>query len=556
MALAKRFRLFLDSVCIFAHKRNVPARMQPLSGKRVETVRFAIYDRISRESNGMASSRSSSRSAITNGSVRIQAALDPFDTHMAAILDNMNECFFAIDSDGYISDVNRQAAAWLGADVAKLRGQHYANVPAARNDADIRAALASVLEAGEVSIMERQFRTWPNRWLELRAYPWNGGINVFFRDVSDQKAAETETGVSHALLQAAMSAMASQIAVLDTKGSIVFANSAWGRCGMPGGIAEQHRRIGGNYLLACEAAAATCCDAKRIGNGLRSVLSGAVPEFKSEYSRSRDRTKLWFRVHITHCKTSSAAYIVVLHEDISLLKRTEKEFRQFPGKLLAAQDAAQRRVARELHDTTAQHLLCASFAVDRTSSLLQDAPQARACLTEAAELISASQAEIRTLAYLLHPPMLDEAGLSTALRWFVSGFIKRSRLDITLDVDPDLETWPLSLEIRTALFRVTQEALTNVHRHSGSQSAGITLALVRGAKSLRVKLEITDDGSGVPPNVKVGQGGVGLMGMSERMKQVGGNVTVRRRDKRGTIVSASVPVPLYIPETISRLHWS
>jgi two-component system, NarL family, sensor kinase len=503
-----------------------------------------------RKNNDMASSRPSSRSAATNGSVRIQAALNPFDSHLSAILGNMNERFFSVDSDGYVLEINRQAAAWLGADVAKLRGQNYVNIPAVKNDADIREALVSVIETGEVSVMERQFRGWPNRWLELRAYPWNGGVNVFFRDISDQKVAETETEVSHALLQAAMGAMLFQVAVLDTNGCIVFVNSAWGRCGILGGVAEPHYRIGGNYLLAWEAAIGTCGDAKKIGDGLRSVLSGAVSEFRSEYSCRPDGAELWFRVHMTHCKTSGAAYIVVLHEDTSLLKRSERELHQFPGRLLAAQDAAQRRIARELHDTTAQHLLCAAFAVERTSSLLTDVNPARECLAEAAELISVSQAEIRTLAYLLHPPMLDEAGLSTALRWFVSGFIKRSRLDITLDIDPDLETWPLSLEIRTALFRVTQEALTNVHRHSGSQNARITLTLVQGPESLRIKLEIIDEGCGVPSNVEVGQGGVGLMGMSERMKQVGGNMTIRRRAKRGTIVSASVPIPLLVPGLI------
>jgi two-component system NarL family sensor kinase len=228
------------------------------------------------------------------------------------------------------------------------------------------------------------------------------------------------------------------------------------------------------------------------------------------------------------------------------MKQAENSQLNLVGQMLAMQDEARRHVARELHDTTAQNLLCASIAIQRVTSMTHDLDVNRrqdllASLRDAAELIARSQCEIRTLSYLLHPPMLNEAGLPAALRSFSAGFSKRTGLAINLNIQPELGGSSLALAVETALFRVAQEALANVHRHSGSARADLSLRL--GGPGLRqVRLAVTDEGCGIPNDAERQAGGVGLMGMSERMRQIGGKLLLRSRDGVGTTVVALAPI--------------
>jgi signal transduction histidine kinase len=148
--------------------------------------------------------------------------------------------------------------------------------------------------------------------------------------------------------------------------------------------------------------------------------------------------------------------------------------------------------------------------------------------------------EIRTMSHLLHPPLLDEVGLPSALRWYVDGFSERSKIAVDLDISGETERLGSDMEI--AIFRVVQECLTNVHRHSGSRSASLRLAKEDG----HVRLEIKDAGKGIPLEKQMaltssGQLGVGFRGMRERISQLGGVLEVRSNGN-GTLVSATLPL--------------
>ena len=149
---------------------------------------------------------------------------------------------------------------------------------------------------------------------------------------------------------------------------------------------------------------------------------------------------------------------------------------------------------------------------------------------------------MRTLSYLLHPPLLDEDGLASALAWYVKGFTERSKIKIDLKVPPNFGRLPQ--EVETTLFRVVQEGLTNVHRHSKSPTASIRLS----RRATEVKLEIADKGQGMPAkalhsgNQKSGQLGVGIMGMSERARQLGGRLEIDS-SRRGTTIRVVIPNP-------------
>ena len=160
-------------------------------------------------------------------------------------------------------------------------------------------------------------------------------------------------------------------------------------------------------------------------------------------------------------------------------------------------------------------------------------------MADCLNLVDRSIKELRTMSYLLYPPMLEEMGLRTAVQWYVDGFARRSGIDVQLDISASLSRLPRDLELTA--FRVLQESLTNVHRHSGSSSAHVRLRVENGS----LHLEITDFGKGLPPTVlQVAPGcvstvGVGLRGMTERVRQLGGTLTLF--SDGGTIVTASLP---------------
>ncbi len=223
----------------------------------------------------------------------------------------------------------------------------------------------------------------------------------------------------------------------------------------------------------------------------------------------------------------------------ALLQRTAA-LQNLTQRLLQTQDEERRKLARNLHDSTGQTLA----ALKISASLLQDSckqyPSTLRFLSEVVALADQAADEIRTMSYLLHPPLLDEVGLACAAEWYAEGFAKRSGIAVTLDLADNRERLPITTEI--ALFRVLQESLTNVHRHSGA--ARVTVRLLRRPEC--TILEIQDSGHGIPAERlarlrEIGaEAGVGLAGMRERMNELNGKFELRS-NRRGTIVRATVP---------------
>ncbi len=229
-----------------------------------------------------------------------------------------------------------------------------------------------------------------------------------------------------------------------------------------------------------------------------------------------------------------------LEAEISDRKRAETILRELTGRLLRTQDDERRRMARELHDHAGQTLV----ALGINLALLQDAAQGKSpnivkLAAESQQLSDDLSKEIRTLSYLLHPPLLDEVGLESALRWYVEGFSKRSKIDIDLELPEDFGRLPRDLEL--LVFRVVQECLTNIHRHSGSPSARIHLARSEDA----VQFEISDQGKGISAErlreMKAARAGVGVRGMEERVRQFDGTLQITSRPE-GTRVEVKLPL--------------
>lgn len=228
-----------------------------------------------------------------------------------------------------------------------------------------------------------------------------------------------------------------------------------------------------------------------------------------------------------------------LQTEIANRKKAEASLRELSGRLLQLQDEERRRIARELHDSTSQKLVATAMNIavlQRGGGSLND--RAASLLEECAQLVEECSTEIRTISYLLHPPALDELGLGPALRWAAMGFGKRSGIQVHLDIPEDMDRFPHDVEL--AIFRVVQEALTNIHRHSRSRTATITAR--HDAEGLTVT--IADQGCGVPEkmlhSVANASLGVGIAGMRERMRQLGGFLEITS-GSRGTQICAHVP---------------
>mgnify|MGYP001243338226 CR=1 FL=1 len=221
----------------------------------------------------------------------------------------------------------------------------------------------------------------------------------------------------------------------------------------------------------------------------------------------------------------------------SLVEQRTAALRRLSVKLLRVQDEERRRIARELHDSLGQDLTAAKISIDM---LTQESKIASPHLRDARSLIDRCIADTRTLSHLLHPPLLDEAGFASAAKWFVEGFGQRSGIVTQLDLPEHIHRLPIRME--TALFRILQEALTNVHRHSGSRAVQVRVAL----DDARVALTVRDFGMGVPREVldrfwKTGNVGVGLAGIRERLKELGGTLEIES-NLDGTLLRATIPV--------------
>jgi len=208
--------------------------------------------------------------------------------------------------------------------------------------------------------------------------------------------------------------------------------------------------------------------------------------------------------------------------------RAEDSLRHLSGRLLQLQDEERRRIARELHDSTTQMLGALAISLAQAEKLAQRTRSGtlKSHLQDSSQYLERVTADIRTISHLLHPPVLDELGLEYVLPWYVAAFSRRSGIAVDLQVQPDLGRLPQEVEL--ALFRITQEALTNVHRHSGSSTAHV--GLKRDAETATLRIE--DQGRGVPPGVldPTGKGianlGIGIAGMRERVRQLGGRLTI------------------------------
>jgi signal transduction histidine kinase len=330
------------------------------------------------------------------------------------------------------------------------------------------------------------------------------------------------------------------VALLDEAGTIIAVNASWDAFASTNGNDGLPHGVGHNYLKFC--GNSTSKESRVVSNCVRGLLSGQAGETDCVYPSTQNGETAWFQVRINTIYTDGVLRFVVAHENVTEIKKAHDAQQQLAGLLLRAQDDARRQIARDLHDVTVQDLAAIRADLNRIQRLPQKPEHSfQEILDESASICDRAIKDLRTLSYLLHPPLLDEAGLIPALQWFVRGFIQRSGVQVELLVMEDIGR--LRADVETALFRVVQESLTNVHRHSGSKSAVIWVTKEEGT----VRVQITDEGHGFSmqagPDDKQAafSTGVGIMGMRQRLRQLGGDLEIESNSE-GTTVNAKIQI--------------
>lgn len=278
---------------------------------------------------------------------------------------------------------------------------------------------------------------------------------------------------------------------------------------------------------------------------IRGVLADAIRNSSECEYISRYRTpKGDWRVHQTRVspirsELGGLTHMVGVVRDISDQTQAEEDLHRLSQRVMRARDEERRAMARELHESAGQSLASLKMNLsDLRESLAKTNTHARSLLESCYQLTEATVREVRTVSYLMHPPMLDEAGLACAVRWYARGFSDRSKIQVAVDIPEDFGR--LAQEVELAIFRLIQEALTNVHRYSGSRTA--TIHLARGAAHVRV--EVVDKGCGLARPIRPNSGdsvGVGIAGMRERVHELHGVFEIETAPGRGTAVRAVFP---------------
>ena len=240
-------------------------------------------------------------------------------------------------------------------------------------------------------------------------------------------------------------------------------------------------------------------------------------------------------------RSAAGALEEKVQERTAALDHANHSLRHLTARLLNLQDEERRRIARELHDNAGQALTALAMNLGAVAEDLGQLMKTAGKVADSASMVRQMSDDIRTMSYLLHPPLLDEMGLAPALRWYVEGFAERSK--IAVDLECSKEFGRLPREVETAIFRIVQECLINIHRHSGSATAAVQIAWLDG----HVRLEVMDHGKGISPQMRDqmesgGTVGVGVRGMRERVRQLGGSLKISSDDAgTGTRIVVRLP---------------
>jgi len=504
-----------------------------------------------------------------------EAALQQSEEHLRAIVETTPECVLLVNSDGTVLHINAAGLKMLGADSgAKVDGKNLYDfiVPGDRErfrefHHKICTGEKAALEFEIVGLQGLQ------RHVESHAAPLRQPDGSFIqlavmRDVTDRMLAGRATGMLAAIVDSSDDAIVSKnldgiIRSWNHAAERIFGYSAAEAIGKPITLIIPQDRQQEESEILRRIRSGERVDhfetVRRRKDGTLLDISLTISPVRDERGRiigaskvARDITE---RKHAEADLRKSEEQFRKLSEmlDAEVRARTSEleqrnaeilaqseQLRELSWRVARAQEEERRHIARELHDSAGQTLTALDLsAAELVSEAERLAPKLAKHGETLQKLIQQLYREIRTASYLLHPPLLDETGISSALGWYVQGLSERSGLSITLDIASDFGRLPSDMEL--VIFRLVQECLANIHRHSGSKTAAIRI--FRDEENVRV--EVKDQGIGISPDrltkLQGGGSGVGIRGMQERLRQFRGAMSIQSNSS-GTTVIATIPV--------------
>ena len=448
------------------------------------------------------------------------------------IIDTLPMMAWTVRSDGAVDFVNRRWVDYTGLSLEEeienpTRVVHPEDLPR------VMEKWVTDMSTGQQSEDEMRLRGADGeyRWFLVRTVPLRDqqgnlikwyGLSI---DIEHRKRAEREW-------QALTDAIPQQIWSGAPDGTLDYCNERWRS--YTGLELEDLQGDGWQIMLHPE-------DRDRVLKAWHESVITGTPYEQEERHRRADGTYRWFLARGVPLRNAEGRIVrwYGTNTDIEGRKEAEEELRRVSGQLFRAQEEERRRIARDLHDSTAQHLVLLSAALER----LQNSAQAqslkfRRVFSEAQELTALALHEVRTLSYLLYPPMLDESGLEDAISHYLEGYGERTGIQVNVQVSRHLGR--LGRDTEMVLFRVVQESLTNVQRHSRSRRASVRLNRIED----QVTLEIRDEGRGMGrkgEKIRKILPGVGISSMRERVRQIGGELEIESTSA-GTTVRARITV--------------
>lgn len=493
---------------------------------------------------------------------RAERDLRESNERITNILESISDAFVVFDKEWRFTYINPQAeqvARRLNQSRPALLGKNFWSVFPDLVGTPLEENLRqSVIEKvkSEFEVFYEPLKS----WFHVRAYPGRDGFSVYFLDITKQKQADEALRENAERLHGIFNQAAVGIGVASLDGRFVEINQKFGD--ILGYSIDESRNLTFFDITHPEDLEMTRLNTSRL-------RAGEIPDFAYEKRYlCKDESVVWSLTTVTLLRDAAGKpqFFLGVIEDITSrklvetalreardylekrveertaeLKTANESLRDLSARLLKVQDDERRRLARELHDSVGQILAALSMNIGAVQSQAYklDALGARA-VSENAQLVQQASNEIRTLSHLLHPPLLEIAGLASALRWYVDGFSERSKIKVDLEIPADFGRLPADTEL--AIFRIVQECLTNIHRHSGSSTATIRIQPAGG----RLVIRVQDNGKGIPAEKQrelalTSRGGVGFGGIRERLRQLGGTLEIQSNGA-GTTVSATLQI--------------
>jgi PAS domain S-box-containing protein len=462
--------------------------------------------------------------------VEAKRALRASTAKLQALVDSIDEMAFEFDVDGTFLDIWTTNEDLPFKPRAKLIGRRISEVFEVNPTIDHQAVFRRVLESGQGEDLEYALNLLDGEhWFLCRVTPIVGAdgayksICMLARDITKRKQSEKSLTLFRALIDRSSDA----IDVADPV-TLRFLDVNQKSCEDLGYTREE---LLGMTIYDINPSLTPETHSK----SLEELKQSGFLTIETVHRR-KDGSIFPVEVNLSLVQLDKG-YLVGAVRNITERKATEDAIRKLPALLFRAQDEERRRIAREIHDGVGGHVAGLSLMLGKIRTLLdQSNPVHRNVMDQSRELIRAAGGEIRSVSYLLHPPTLEELGLESALRGLIKGFAKLSGIRISLKIPRKIERFNSNIEL--TLFRVTQEALNNVFRHSKSQTAQVRV----WRKPDSVLLEIVDHGmgmktQGIPPRFTVG-----VSGMQERVSNMGGTFGIEKGIDGGCIVRACLPV--------------